>query len=101
MANSIEILRKIMDDKVYVKFKNEDVFKRFLYDAETEGYMIGGNKPTEAGVSQDIKAIGYNGKISNCGIIDHIAVQVGGENIHVIDYEKYINGDPDYEERRI
>ena len=101
MANSIENLRRKMEGKVYVKFKNENVFKRFLCNAEAEGYMIGGNKPTEAGVSQDIKAIGYNRKISNCGIVDHIAVQVGGDNIHVVDYEKYINGDPDYEERRI
>jgi hypothetical protein len=29
-----------------------------------------------------------------------MACRAGGENIHVVDYEKYTNGDDDYEEKR-
>ena len=97
---SIENLRNSFDGKVYVRFSSEEVFHRFLSDAESEGYTLGGKRPTEAAVSADIKAVEYDKKISNCGVISHIACHAGGENIHVIDYEKYIDGDDDYEEKR-
>ena len=97
---SIENLRNNFDGKVYVRFRSEKVFRRFLEDAESEGYTLGGKRPTEAVVSADIKAVEFDKTISNCGVISHIACHAGGENIHVIDYEKYIDGDNDYEEKR-
>ena len=97
---SIENLRNNFYGKVYVRFSSEEVFHRFLSDAESEGYTLGGKRPTEAAVSSDIKAVEFDKTISNCGIISHIACRAGGENIHVVDYEKYTNGDDDYEEKR-
>ncbi len=72
---SIENLRNSFDGKVYVRFSSEEVFHRFLSDAESEGYTLGGKRP-------------------------NMACRAGGENIHVVDYEKYTNGDDDYEEKR-
>ena len=93
---SIESLRNSFDGKVYVRFSSEEVFRRFLEGAESEGYTLGGKRPAEAAVSSDIKAVEYDKTISNCGVISHIACHAGGENIHVIDYEKYINGDDNF-----
>ena len=81
---------------MYVRFSSEEVFRRFLEGAESEGYTLGGKRPAEAAVSSDIKAVEYDKTISNCGVISHIACHAGGENIHVIDYEKYINGDDNF-----
>ena len=96
-TRTIEELRNSLEGKIYVSFSSKEVFRRFLEDAEAEGFMIGDKKPTEAGVSQDIKAIEYDKKISNCSIISHIACGAGGDNVHVIDYGKYINGESNCE----
>lgn len=100
-VRTIEELRNRFEGKVYVKFSNADVFNRFLQDAEAEGYMIRDRKPTEADASYDIKAVEYDKRISNCGIISHIACQAGGDNIHVIDFEKYVNGECGFEGSRL
>ena len=65
---SIENLRNSFDGKVYVRFSSEEVFHRFLEGAESEGYTLGGKRPTEAAVSSDIKAVEYDKTISNCGV---------------------------------
>lgn len=98
---SISELRNSLEGKVYVRCKSGDVFRRFLEDAEAEGYMIGDSRPTEAGVSWDIKAIGQDRTISNVGIAGHIACQAGGPNIHIIDYGLYADGEKDYEVKQL
>lgn len=96
-ARTIEELRNSIEGKLYVRCSSEEIFRRFLTDAEAEGYMMGDRKPTEAGASYDIKAVEYGKKISNVGTIGHIACQTGDGNIHIVDYEQYINGNEDYE----
>ena len=99
-TRTIGELRNSLEGKIYVRFGSEEVFRRFLQDAETEGYMIGDRKPTEAGASYDIMAVEYDKRISNVGTIGHIACQAGGSNIHIIDYERYVSGKKDYEVSR-
>lgn len=96
-ARTIEALRNSMDGKIYVKTGSEAMFQRFLADAEAEGYMIGDKKPTESRASFDIKAIEYDKRIANIGTIGHIACQAGGGAIHIIDYERYVSGEKEYE----
>ena len=96
-ARTIEKLRNSVEDKLYVRCSSKEIFCRFLTDLEAEGYMLGDRKPTEADASYDIKAVEYGEKMSNVGTIGHIACQTGGGNIHIIDYEQYINGNEDYE----
>ena len=98
---TIEALRNSLEGKIYVNFRTEEVFQRFLEDAETEGYLAGDREPTEAGMRCDIKAILYDKRICNCGAMSHMAYGAGGSNIHRIDYEKYVNGDDDYEVLRL
>ena len=100
-TRTIEELRNSFEGKVYVRCSSEKVFRRFLEDAEAEGYLIGDKKPTEAGISQDIMAVEYDRRISTCGIIAHIACGAGADNVHIIDYGKYISGDSDCEVSRL
>lgn len=36
-----------LEERVYVLVKNEEIRKRFLQNAEDEGFAIGGEKPTQ------------------------------------------------------
>jgi len=100
-TRTIEELRDSFEGKVYVRCGSEEVFRRFIEDVEAEGYLIGDRLPTSAGVSQDIMAIEYGRKLCCCGIISHIACQAGGDNIHIVDYDRYINGCENYEVNKL
>lgn len=97
--------RKIADllrlkGRVYVRLANEEIGRRFLRDAEREGFTFGdGAKPTEREYS-DIFAINRDMTINYVGFIGHIAFsgakKIGGERLFRVDYEKYSQNAKDY-----
>ena len=92
---TIEALRNSREGKVYVRFSSEEMFRRVLEDAETEGYMVGDKKPTEAGLKWDRLAVLDDKMICGVGAMGHMAYQAGAA--FVVDYEKYVNGDDEYD----
>lgn len=83
-----------LEERVYVLVKNEEIRKRFLQDAEDEGFTIGGEKPTEKKEKSDIYALNDNCTLSFAGFTGHMAFKhadsVGGRRLLKIDYEKIL-----------
>ncbi len=89
-----------LNGKVYVHLNNETVAKKFLPDAETEGFTFGdGVKPSDRGTS-DLFVVNRDWTISYVGWAGHMAYKsakcIGDQELIRIDYEKYILGFEDY-----
>lgn len=89
MERTLTALRRELKGDVYVRLRNEKIGKRFLRDAEHEGFTIGGDRPTAHPAEQimalhdcTICYVGANGRIRfGCG---------GTKDFHRMDYEKYL-----------
>lgn len=86
-------MRKIKDlinneKKVYVLLKNEEIAKRFMSDAESEGITFSdGAKPTNKAID-DIIALLPNGTICYVGFIGRMCRH--SNQCICVDYEEYI-----------
>ena len=87
--------------RVYVYLANAEIGKRFLLQAEAEGFTYhDGVKPTERGCStimalnrdKTINFVGANGNIA----FGSGAKMVGSEQLIRVDVEKYLSGADDY-----
>ena len=77
-----------MGERVYVHLKDEETARRFLRDAEAEGFTLGdGVKPTERHWS-DLYAILSDGTLNYVGAIGRIEYGSGADNVVRVDYEK-------------
>lgn len=86
------------DGRIYVYLDNEKICKRFLQEAENEGYRFGKIKPTQSGGS-NIIALKKNKQLSYVGFVGHVEFQCNGGdggNLIRVNYEKYINGDANF-----
>lgn len=97
--NMITELSK-MDGRVYVYLRNETIAKKFLLDAEAEGFTFGdGEKPTSKTIS-DLYVVNRDWSLSYVGFIGHMAYKsaktVGELELIRVDYEKYILGFNDF-----
>ena len=73
---------------VYILFENEDIAKRFLSDAESEGITFSdGSKPTDK-APDDIIALLPNGTICYVGFIGRMCRH--SNQCICVDYEEYI-----------
>ena len=89
-----------LNGKVYVYLKDEVIARRFLKDAENEGFTFGdGEKPT-ARPGNNLYVVNRNWTISHVGWAGHMAFQsakyVGEQELIRVDYEKYLLGEDDY-----
>lgn len=89
-----------MDGRVYVYLCNDTVRRKFLLDAETEGFTFGdGENPTKRPMD-DIYAVNRNHTLNFIGWAGHMAYHnpraVFGIGLIRVDYEKYILGFMDY-----
>lgn len=89
-----------MDGRVYVYLCNDTVRRKFLLDAETEGFTFGdGVNPTKRPMD-DIYAVNRNHTLNFIGWAGHMAYHnpraVFGIGLIRVDYEKYILGFMDY-----
>lgn len=91
-------LRNAFGGKVYVYLNSETIGRRFLEDAEKEGYRLGKTRPAQSG-SSDIIALEHGKQLSFVGFVGHMAFQcpsgVSGK-FYRVDYERYINGDENF-----
>lgn len=81
--------------RVYVYFATEGVCKRFLQDAENEGFTFtDGTKPTQKHTS-DVLAVNPDLTINYVGAIGHIAYQaaskIGNQKLIRIDYRDFFD----------
>lgn len=88
------------DARVYVFCATDELSRRFMQDAENEGFVFAdGAKPTERSID-DIMAINNDMTINYVGFVGHIAFKnafsVGGKALVKVDYGKYINGEKFY-----
>ena len=87
------------EKKVYILLKNKAIQYRFMSDAEREGITYGDNvKPTERKVD-DIMALQPNGTICFLGWAGRMCYHYNKENVLRIDYERYIDGEENYNAR--
>ncbi len=73
--------------KVYVRMSSDEVCRRFFTQAEREGFLFGGEKPTQKEPS-DIIAVLPDKTICYVGTIGRIAAGSGAENVVVVEAEE-------------
>ena len=75
--------------KVYVHMSGDEVCRRFFAQAEREGFLVGGEKPTEKHPS-DLIAVLPDKTICYVGTIGRIAAGSGAENVVVVEAEELL-----------
>ena len=80
----------------YVYCRGRNVAKRFLADAEAEGFTFGDGMMPTAKKYDDIYALNDDLTISYTGWAGHMLLKQGKGNVVKIDYGKYIAGAADY-----
>ena len=93
MARTIKEIREKHECKIYVFCKDSETEKRFLIDAEKEGFMFGDIKPTESHQA-NIIAVEKDMKLAHVSTAGRIGYQ-NGSGIH-IDYAAFADGKDDY-----
>ena len=73
--------------KVYVKMSSDEICKVFFAQAEREGFLFGGEKPTNKEPS-DIIAVLPDKRLCYVGTIGRIASRSGAENVVVVEAEE-------------
>ena len=73
-----------VNKKVYVRMGSDEICKQFFSQAEKEGFLFGGEKPTAKHPS-DLIAVLPDKTLCYVGAIGRIAVGSGAENVLVID----------------
>ena len=95
MERTLKTLRKELKGDIYVWLRNAEIGQRFLQDAESEGFTVGGNRPTTKPYAT-VMAL-HDVTISYVGTNGMIRFQCGDANgFHRVDYEKYVSGVEDY-----
>ena len=98
MRNVTELSK--LNGKVYVYLKDEVIARRFLQDAENEGFAFGdGERPT-ARPGNNLYVLKRDWTISHVGWAGHMAFQsaksVGGQELIRVDYERYLLGEEEF-----
>ncbi|MDD5923960.1 MAG: hypothetical protein PUC88_04145 [Clostridia bacterium] len=80
--------------RIYVYLTNEDICKRFLQDAEKEGFTFtDGTNPTQKHTS-DIIALNQDATINYVGFVGRVAFQaanrIGNQPLVKIDYWEFL-----------
>ena len=77
------------DKTVYVYAKDAETARRFLLDAENEGFVWSdGSRPTQKHIS-DLFAVHSDFTVNYVGMCGRIAFGSGSSSIERIDYNKY------------
>ena len=92
MRNVTELSK--LNGKGYVYLKDKVIARRFMQDAENEGFTFGdGEKPT-ARPGNNLYVVNRDWTISHVGWAGHMAFQsakyVGEQELIRVDYEKYL-----------
>ena len=92
MRNVTELSK--LKGKVYVYLKDEVIGRKFLRDAEEEGFTFGdGEKPT-ARPGNNLYVVNRDWTITHVGWAGHVAFKgaktIGNQKLIRVDYEKYL-----------
>ena len=82
-------------NKVYFYFKDTNRCKQFYQNAEAEGITFCGTNPTDKEPT-DLIALLPSGEICYVGWAGRMCYHNCKEGVVRIDYEKYVNNEPDY-----
>lgn len=98
MRNVTELSK--LNGKVYVYLRGEVIARRFLQDAENEGFTFGdGEKPT-ARPGNNLYVVNRDWTISHVGWAGYMAFQsakrIGGQEMIRVDYERYLLGEENF-----
>lgn len=90
--SKIRLLLSAHNGRIYVYLATEDICRRFLQDAEDEGFLFGdGVKPTQK-PSSDIIAVNRDMTLNYVGFVGHAAYQaadrIGEQKLIKVDYRK-------------
>ncbi len=92
-------LRKGLKGRVYIYLENDKICKKFLENADKEGFTFGGRRICDSDGS-NIIALEHGKQLSYVGFVGHMAFQCnGGDNhngFYRIDYSKFVDGSKDY-----
>ena len=75
--------------KVYVRMSSDEICKAFFAQAENEGFLFGGMKPTAKHPS-DLISVLSDKTLCYVGTIGRMAAGSGAENVCVIDAEEIL-----------
>ena len=75
--------------KVYVRMSSDEICKAFFAQAENEGFLFGGMKPT-AKEPSDLIAVLSDKTLCYVGTIGRMAAGSGAETVCVIDAEEIL-----------
>lgn len=99
MRNVTELSK--LKGKVYVYLKNEVVARKFLLDAEAEGFTFGDGANPTSRPGNDLYVVNKDWTISYVGLAGHLAFKsaktIGDQKLIRIDYEKYVFGEDDFQ----
>ena len=92
---SIKSLLSTHTGRIYIYLASADIGKRFLRDAENEGFLFrDGVKPTQR-EADNIFAINDDMTINYVGFVGHVAYQaasrIGNKPLIKIDYQEFVN----------
>ena len=97
MNRTLEDLRNKYEGHIYLSFHSHSEYDDFLVRAEKEGFRFGEHLPTEhLGEPWDIVSLLDGKMLAFCGTVSHTAFHSGGENVHRVEYARFISGDDDY-----
>ena len=92
---TLDSLRAAYPGKIYIWFEDDEIYGKFLKDAEAQGYLMGIVEPSKCDWPRDIVSLCFDKKILACNIISHWAFNEG-EGIARVDYGRFISGAEDY-----
>lgn len=100
MERTLDNLRKSLKGKIYLYLKDAETERRFIEDAQAEGYRFGSISPADS-PADNIISLCEDKQLSHVGAIGRITFQCNGgsgarKTFHRIDYAKYKNGDRHY-----
>ena len=80
MSKLKSLLKSYPECRIFLHCKTHELARRFLADAEAEGFTFGGVKPTERG-TDSIFALNDNMTINYVGFVGHMAFGSGTDKI--------------------
>ena len=98
MRNVTELSK--LNGTVYVYLIGEVIARRFLQDAENEGFTFGGGEKPTARPGNNLYVVNRDWTLSQVGWAGHMAFQsakrIGGQEMIRVDYERYLLGEENF-----
>ena len=81
---------------IFIYCRSRAIAKRFLMDAEKEGFLFGDGAAPTSKETSDIFALNDDLTICYTGVVAHMAFGMKARNVIWVDYGKYVRGERDF-----